>query len=160
MVLSLSISLRACLRLRSADEDVCVRLSQVRSRSMELLTPAARGLPVESLLLESITVDRPMSCMARDVPAPVLDLFPCSLENERHSAPMSSTFSLMTLPQMPQQSSPVESSVTSPVRPQTGHRVPECCGVIIGTRGQLRIYEFYTFVHGETGVMPHVPEKT
>ena len=83
---------------------------------------AESGFPVESLFAGSIIVDSPMSCIVSDVPAPTLLLSPSSLENERHSAPVSSSFSDITKPQVPQNSSPLFSSVIIVDLPQLGQR--------------------------------------
>ncbi len=63
---------------------------------------AESGFPVESLLAAPITVERPMSCIANEVPAPTLFLLDDSFENDLHSAPVSSILSLITKPQKAQ----------------------------------------------------------
>src|SRR5206468_2869695 len=68
----------------------------------------------------------PMSCIASDVGVPVLLRSSCSsLENDLHSGPDSSTRSVRTNPQPPQNISPVVLSVTMGPFPQRGHRPPE-----------------------------------
>ena len=52
-------------------------------------------------------VERPISCIVIDVPAPTRLLSVPSFENERHSGPPSMSFSGMTNPQKLQNSSPV-----------------------------------------------------
>src|ERR687890_175042 len=86
---------------------------------------AERGLPDASLSTGPIMVASPISCMARDVGMPVLLLSSCSsFEKARHSGPSSSILSLTTKPQLPQNISPLELSVTIEPLPQRGQRSP------------------------------------
>jgi len=62
-----------------------------------------------------------MSCIANDVGTPALLLFSPSFENDLHSGPDSSTFSVITNPHFPQKFSPVLASVTSVPFPHLGH---------------------------------------
>jgi hypothetical protein len=92
---------------------------------MVLFIDAESGLPDASLSTGPIIVASPMSCMARDVGMPALLLSSCSsLENARHSGPSSSILSLTTKPQLPQNISPLELSVTMEPLPQRGQRSP------------------------------------
>jgi len=85
-----------------------------------LLLPES-GFPVESLFALPIMVERPMSCIVNEVPAPTLARLDSSLENVLHSAPVSSNFSLITNPQYVQNNSPEVSSVTIFLFPHEGH---------------------------------------
>ncbi len=114
-------SFSACLRFLSADVCACVLLSQVLSRIIELFIDADSGLPVASLSAAPITVERPMSCIVRDVPAPTLLLSDSSFENDLHSGPDSSSFSAATKPQFLQNISPVASSVCIVFFAHDGH---------------------------------------
>jgi hypothetical protein len=69
--------------------------------------------PLASLPVFDIIVARPLSCLAREVGDPVLALsFSSSGVNARYSGlVMSSDFSLMTIPQSPQKTSPDSESV-------------------------------------------------
>src|SRR5438445_9874532 len=68
-------------------------------------------------------VARPISCMASDVGIPARLLSSCSsLEKARHSGPISSILSVTTNPQLPQNISPLELSVTIGPFPQRGQR--------------------------------------
>src|SRR5688572_22290189 len=86
---------------------------------------AESGLPDASLSTGPIIVASLMSCMASDVGMPVLLLSSCSFfEKARHSGPSSSILSLTTKPQLPQNISPLELSVTMEPLPQRGQRSP------------------------------------
>src|SRR3970040_1387904 len=122
---NLSISFSACLRFLSAEECACVLLSHVLNLSIELFIDDVSGFPVESLFAAPITVDNPMSCIVNDVPAPTLVLFASSFAKERHSAPVSEILSETTKPHLPQNNSPVVSSVTIFLSPHEGHFGPE-----------------------------------
>src|ERR671927_774845 len=123
--LSLSSSENAWRKLRSTGSCTWLRLSHVLSLSIVLFIEAERGLPDASLSTGPIMVASPMSCMASDVGIPVLLLSSCSsFENARHSGPSSSILSLTTKPQLPQNISPLELSVTIEPLPQRGHRSP------------------------------------
>jgi hypothetical protein len=74
---------------------------------------ASNFFPLASFPVFEIIVARPLSCLAREVGAPVLDLlFFSSGVNARHSGLIiSSDFSLITIPQLPQKTSPDSESV-------------------------------------------------
>src|SRR5262249_16656378 len=84
---------------------------------------ADRGFPDASLSTGPIIVASPMSCIANDVGIPVLLLSSCSsFENALHSGPVSSILSVTTYPQLPQNISPLELSVTIGPFPHLGQR--------------------------------------
>src|SRR5215218_4400290 len=86
---------------------------------------AESGLPDASLSTGPMMVASPMSCIASDVGIPALLLSSCSsFEKARHSGPSSSILSLTTKPQLPQNISPLELSVTIDPLPQRGQRSP------------------------------------
>jgi len=78
-------------------------------------------IPVESLLVGLIIVAKPISCIVRNVPSPVLALFVLSPKNDRHSGPESISFSSITKAHLPQIISPVSASVTIASLPHLGH---------------------------------------
>nr|AIF01288.1 hypothetical protein [uncultured marine thaumarchaeote KM3_145_B06] len=80
------------------------------------------GLPVASLFCAPMIVERPISCIVIEVPAPTRLLSPPSFENERHSGPPSVIFSVSTNPQTLQNNSPVVSSKTILALVHAGHR--------------------------------------
>src|SRR5919205_4006135 len=123
--LSLSSSENAWRKLRSTGSCTWLLLSHVLSLSIVLFIEADKGLPDASLSTGPIIVASPISCMARDVGMPVLLLSSCSsFEKALHSGPSSSILSLTTKPQLPQNISPLELSVTIEPLPQRGHRSP------------------------------------
>src|SRR5437660_6481572 len=123
---NLSSSLNACLKFLSTGSWTWLLLSQVRSLSIVLFIDAESGFPDASLSAGPIIVASPMSCIASDVGVPVLLRSSCSsLENDLHSGPDSSTRSVRTNPQPPQNISPVVLSVTIGPFPQRGQRPPE-----------------------------------
>src|SRR3712207_707577 len=86
---------------------------------------AERGFPEASLSTGPIIVARPISCIAKDVGTPALLRSSCSsFENALHSGPVSSILSVTTKPQLPQNISPVELSVTIGPLPHRGQRSP------------------------------------
>src|SRR5713226_3424195 len=122
---SLSSSLNACLKFLSTGSWTWLLLSQVLSLSIVLFIDADRGFPEASLSAGPIIVASPMSCIASDVGVPVLLRSSCSsLEKDLHSGPDSSTLSVSTKPQPPQNISPVVLSVTIGPFPQRGQRPP------------------------------------
>src|ERR671933_495583 len=123
--LSLSSSENAWRKLRSTGSCTWLLLSHVLSLSIVLFIEAESGLPDASLSTGPIIVASPMSCMASDVGMPVLLLSSCSsFEKARHSGPSSSILSLTTKPQLPQNISPLELSVTIDPLPQRGQPSP------------------------------------
>src|SRR5271169_884767 len=96
-------SLNACLRFLSADSCTWLLLSQVLILStLDFMAPDNER-PAASLFSPPMIVARPMSCIAIEVGSPVLLLSSfSSLENDRHSGPVSITFSLTTKPQLVQ----------------------------------------------------------
>src|SRR5919201_4008167 len=120
--LNLSNSLKACLKLRSTGSWTWLLLSQVLSLSIVLFIDADNGFPEASLSTGPIIVARPISCIASEVGMPARLLSSCSsLEKARHSGPVSSILSVTTNPQLPQNISPLELSVTIGPFPQRGH---------------------------------------
>src|SRR5919107_5093577 len=92
---------------------------------MVLFMDAESGLPEASLSTGPMIVANPISCIAKDVGTPALLLSSCSsLENALHSGPVSSILSVTTKPQLPQNISPVELSVTIGPLPHLGHLSP------------------------------------
>jgi hypothetical protein len=86
---------------------------------------AESGLPDASLSTGPMMVASPMSCIASDVGMPALLRSSCSsFEKARHSGPSSSILSLTTKPQLPQNISPLELSVTIEPLPHRGQRSP------------------------------------
>src|ERR1700680_1641134 len=100
---SLRGSLKACFRFLSWDSWTWLLLSHVLIRStLDFMAPVS-DLPAASLFSPPIIVARPMSCIATEGGRPVLLLSAfSSFENERHSGPVSITFSLTTKPQLVQ----------------------------------------------------------
>src|SRR5215207_11117544 len=93
---------------------------------MVLFIDADSGLPDASLSTGPMIVANPMSCIAKEVGTPALLLSSCSsFENALHSGPVSSILSVTTKPQLPQNISPVELSVTIGPLPHLGHRSPK-----------------------------------
>src|SRR5690348_6955397 len=79
-------------------------------------------LPLASLLVLPITVDKPMSCLAKDSGIPILVLNSGSeVENTRHSGRTSCIWSEITLPHFTQIISPESESVIILSLPQPGH---------------------------------------
>ena len=93
-------------------------------------------------------VERPMSRLVIEIGAPTLDLLAESSENDRHSGPWSIDFSLMTKPQLLQDTSPVPESSTRPLLPQFGHLsdtwspIVLCeCGILIAKFSDGMVYK-------------------
>src|SRR6188472_3862556 len=92
---------------------------------MVLFIEADKGLPEASLSTGPIIVANPISCIANDVGTPALLRSSCSsFENALHSGPVSSILSVTTKPQLPQNISPVELSVTIGPLLHLGHLSP------------------------------------
>jgi len=89
---------------------------------MDFFIDESNGLPVASLFCCPIIVERPISCIVIDVPAPTRLLSTPLSENERHSGPPSMIFSGMTNPQKLQNNSPVVLSNTIFVLVHDGQR--------------------------------------
>src|SRR6476660_4460834 len=120
---SLSSSLNACLKFLSTGSWTWLLLSHVLSLSIVLFIDADSGFPEASLSTGPIIVANPISCIANDVGTPALLRSSCSsFENALHSGPVSSILSVTTKPQLPQNISPVELSVTIGPFPQRGQR--------------------------------------
>src|SRR5260370_6955221 len=116
---SLSSSMNACLKFLSTGSWTWLLLSQVLSLSIVLFIDADRGFPEASLSAGPIIVASPISCIASEVGVPVLLRSSCSsLEKDLHSGPDSSTLSVRTKPQPPQNISPVLLSLTIEPFPQ------------------------------------------
>src|SRR5450759_2042820 len=98
---SLRSSLKACFRFLSADSCIWLLLSHVLIRStLDFIAPES-DLPAASLFSPPMIVARPMSCIAIEVGRPVLLLSSfSSLENDLHSGPVSTVFSLTTKPHL------------------------------------------------------------
>src|SRR5271169_2716386 len=94
-------SLNACLRFLSADSWTWLLLSHVLILStLDFIAPESER-PAASLFSPPIIVARPMSCIAIEVGRPVLLLSSfSSFENDLHSGPVSTVFSLTTKPHL------------------------------------------------------------
>src|SRR5215211_4939721 len=110
---SRSSSDKASTRFLSVPPEYCVLESQILNLLNVLSIYASNFCPLASLPVFEIIVARPLSCLAREVGAPVLDLiFFSSGVNARHSGlVISSDISLITIPQLPQKTSPDSESV-------------------------------------------------
>src|SRR5271169_5123815 len=99
--------MNALLRFLSDDSWTWLRRSHVLNLSTAVFIEPERGLPVESRFPEPMVVERPMSCDAIVVGIPaLLSSLPSNLDDDLHSGPVSSIFSLTTKPQLLHISSP------------------------------------------------------
>src|SRR6476619_5080703 len=98
LLLSLSSSSKACWRFLSDELRICILLSHVLNLLIVERVAGFRTFPRASLFALPMTVESPMSCLAREsgVPALAFD----SASNVRHSARISIALSDNTNPQL------------------------------------------------------------
>ncbi len=107
------------------------------------LIVAESGLPEASLLMGLIMVASPMSCIVSEVGAPVLARSPCSSDtNDRHSGPVSCSFSVITNPHRGQNVSPDSLSVTSFSPAHLGQTIAALIDIVVS-----RVMNFVLFMN-------------
>ena len=106
---------KACHKFLSVELRYRVRESHVLNLLKVECMCVSNFCPLASLSVFEIIVASPLSCFAREVGDPVLALFSCSsMVKARHSDLISSDFSVITIPQLLQTTSPDSGSVIIP----------------------------------------------